>query len=430
MCLLKIKSNNPKLSFVLYKNPASGMQLRSVRKGFAYGFYTGDANDSYVIYFQDGPNEMSYKEYPDQSYEYLNRLRYTSPIFVLNAMSEFLNSTIQSQHTEDPDNQFVNEITNYAVNIDGQTFRTVERINGFFPDFKISITKKADFTYEISVVTKLSMYALLNFAVTYFSIIAMLNESDLDINDGLVDKLIRCLNVINVDYYIRYIVNSRVLTNKKLYDKFKPMLQKPNMTMLFGNTAVHRRTQIREMLQFDRSIIDVGCGEGFYAIPFAEKLLKSDGNLRYFGIDINEDELAVVKRKAKDKELTNIVLLNSHETLLAHIDRNVSYDIIITEVVEHMAKEQSQEIIRWMLDNVNFNKIIITTPNADFNKFYNLVGKMRHDDHKWELTADEFDRYVSEVTNGYDGFNLVRLHVGDVVDGISCSNGALIQKKN
>jgi 2-polyprenyl-3-methyl-5-hydroxy-6-metoxy-1,4-benzoquinol methylase len=345
-------------------------------------------------------------------------------------MSEFLNSTIQSQHADDHDGQFVNEITNYAVNIDGQTFRTVERINGFFPEFKINIIQKAEFTYEISVMTELSMYALLNFAVTYFSIIAMLNDTDLDINDGLVDKLIRCLNVINADYYIRYIVNSRVLTNKKLYDKFKPLLEKPNMTLLFGNTAVHRRTQIRELLQFDRSIIDIGCGEGFYAIPFAEKLLKSDGSLTYFGIDINEDELAVVKRKAKDKELTNIVLLNSHEMLSAYVDSSVSCDVIITEVIEHMAKEQSQEIIRWILNNVNFNKIVITTPNADFNKFYHLVGKMRHDDHKWELTADEFDRYISEVLGGYDGFNLVRLRVGDVVDGISCSNGLLIQKKN
>lgn len=430
MCLFKIRSNNPKLSFVLYKNPASGMQLRAVRKGFAYGFYAGDANDNYVVYFQDGPNEMSYKEYPDQSYEYLNRLRYTSPIFVLNAMSEFLNSTIQSQHADDLDGKFVNEIVNYAVNIDGQTFRTVERINGFFPEFKIGIIKKADFTYEITVSTERSMYVLLNFAVTYFSIIAMLNDSELDINDGLIDKLIRCLNVINADYYIRYIVNSRVLTNKKLYDKFKPMLAKPNMMMLFGNTAVHRRNQIREMLQFDRSIIDVGCGEGFYAVPFAEKLSKADASFTYFGIDISDDELAVVRRKAKDKELTNIVLLNSHETLSEHVDSSVSYDVIITEVIEHMAKEQSQEIIRWILDNVNFNKIVITTPNADFNKFYNLVGKMRHDDHKWELTADEFGRYISEVLGGYDGFNLIRLQVGDIVDGISCSNGVLIQKKN
>lgn len=430
MCLIKIGSNNPKLSFVLYKNPTSGMQLRTIRRGFAYGFYTGENNDNYVIYFQDGQNDMSYKEYPNQNYEYLNRLRYSSPIFVLNALSEYLNSTLQSQHNDDLDDVFINTIHNYAVNIDSQTFKTIERINNFFPNFNIQIIKKTDSTYEIAIDTKKSMYLLLNFAVTYFTIIATLNDNDLDINDGLIDKLIRCLNTIDSDYYIRYIVNSRILTNSKLYDKFIPLLKKPNMTLNFGNTAVHRRNYISKMLQFDRSIIDIGCGEGFYAIPFAKKLLKINPSLYYYGIDINEDELAVVNKKAKENELNNIILENSHELLEPHLNKNMTYDVIITEVVEHMDIGQSMNIIKWVIKNVNYNKIIITTPNADFNKYYHLVGKFRHADHKWELTFDEFNKYISDVLDNNDKNTITYLQIGDIVDNISCSSGVLIQKKN
>ena len=429
MCLLKLKSTNPKLSYILYKNPESGMQIKSIRQGYAYGFYgkAKQLSTKYIIYFRDGQNEMSYKEYPGQSYEYLNRLRYTTPIFVLNTISEFFNSTTNSKHNDDVDNVFTNQISNYAVNMDNHTFKTMGRLTSFFTDFKIQIVEKSSNTYKIKVQTSKSMYVLLNFAVTYFSLIAMLNDNDLDISEGLIDKLIRCANVIDSDYYIRYVISSRVLTYKKIFDKYKPLLEKPNMKLEFGNTAVQRRDYIQKMIQFDRSILDIGSGSGFFCIPFSQKLAKNNPTLQYYGIDIDEDELATVARKAKEKELLNIVLLNSHEKLSDKLDPKQSYDVIIAEVVEHMSKEQSQDIIRWVLNNVNYNKIIITTPNFEFNKYYHLEG-FRHDDHKWELTTLQFKEYINEIVIGFNNLKVTYLQLGDMVDGISVSQGILIQK--
>lgn len=428
MCLLKIKSTNPKLSYVIYKNPTSGMQLREIRQGVGYGFFPNNREDVYIIFFRDGANEMSYKEFSHQNYEYLNRLRYTSPIFVLNAISDFLHSATREQHKDDTNDTYTHKFTNYAVNITNQTLKMIERFTPFFPDLTITITKKAEITYKVTLETKKSLYYLLNFAVTYFSVLAILEEYDLDISDGMIDKLIRCLNVVDADYYVRYVVCSRVLTNKKLYDKFIPMLEKPNMKLNFGNTAVHRRDFIKGLITFDKCIIDIGCGNGFYATLFAGKLMKIDPNLKYYAIDIDENELAILERKAKDKELTNIVILNSHELLAQHLKNELSYNVIITEVVEHMEKDASRELIRWVLENVNFNKIIITTPNRTFNKFYHLPNAMRHDDHKWELDEKEFKDYMNEIFVGFADLKVTYLAIGDVVDSISCSQGVLIQK--
>ncbi|MCJ7636682.1 MAG: class I SAM-dependent methyltransferase, partial [Nitrososphaeraceae archaeon] len=387
------------------------MQLKDIRQGFGYGFYPKDREDTYVIFFRDGANEMSYKEFSGQNYEYLNRLRYTSPIFVLNAISDFLHSATKEQHNEDINDTYEHKIVNYAVNIDNQTLKILKRFDSFFSDYHIEIVKKAEVTYKIKITTKKSLYNLLNFSVTYFSVMAMLAEYDLDINEGMIDKLIRCLNVVNADYYIRYVVCSRVLTNKKLYEKFKPMLEKPNMKLHFGNTAVHRRDYIRGLIQFDRSIVDIGCGSGFYCMPFSEKLLKTNPELRYYAIDTDENELDIVERKAREKELHNIVILNSHKLLLDHLKKELSYNVIITEVVEHIEKNESQELIRWVLNNVNFNKIIITTPNRSFNTFYCLQNEMRHDDHKWELDEKEFEDYMNEIFVGFDGLKVTYLEV-------------------
>ena len=73
MCIIILSSTNPKFSFILNKNPKSGMQIRTLRKGFAFGFYKNDSN--YLVYFKDKVGEMSYgcDNNNHQQYDYLNK---------------------------------------------------------------------------------------------------------------------------------------------------------------------------------------------------------------------------------------------------------------------------------------------------------------------------------------------------------------------
>lgn len=59
MAIVQLRSTNPQLSFIIRKNPQSGMQLRPVRQGIAYGWYSDEA--TYNVYFKDADNEVSYK---------------------------------------------------------------------------------------------------------------------------------------------------------------------------------------------------------------------------------------------------------------------------------------------------------------------------------------------------------------------------------
>lgn len=421
MCLLDITSTNPYFSFIIVKNPTNGMLIKSIRKGKAYGCYPKNESQRYVIYFRDDIDDMSYKEDRDQSFEYLNKLRYTSPIFVLNAITEFLHNTSKKVHEKDIDG-FTNTFKMVAVQIDSQALSVINRMNKFFDKINIKITKGAHQTYEIEITTHETLYMLLNFVIIYAGMISAMNNNDLDLSENLIEKLINSINIIDAPYFIRYMLSSKLLTSKKMFDSLKESLEKPGIKLQYGNTATQRLEYIKGIINFNKPIIDVGCGEGAYALPFAGRLKKL--GLKYYAIDIDEDELSIVSRKAKEKEL-DIVTLNSHEKLKEHLDPNTKYDVIITEVIEHMGKDESQKVVKWVLDNVNFDKIIVTTPNIEFNVHYMLGDKFRHDDHKWELTKEQFIGYMNEVLNGYT-FTTKYIDIGDQVDGITTSQGVLI----
>src|SRR5208283_3610542 len=88
MAFLQIQSNNPQLSFLLRKNPQSGMLARELKQGTLFGWFSGKGDTTYNAYFRDAPNSVSYKAHPDQDFEYIDTSRYSSPQFVLNANSD------------------------------------------------------------------------------------------------------------------------------------------------------------------------------------------------------------------------------------------------------------------------------------------------------------------------------------------------------
>ncbi|AIQ62483.1 hypothetical protein PSTEL_04570 [Paenibacillus stellifer] len=99
MAIVQVSSTNPQFSFLIKKNPNSGMQLRSVRKGMAYGWYTNE--QTYNVYFKDADNEISYKQHAQEDFEYLNVSRYNTPLFPLNAINDFFSAPLKAQDERD-----------------------------------------------------------------------------------------------------------------------------------------------------------------------------------------------------------------------------------------------------------------------------------------------------------------------------------------
>ena len=60
MAIIKLSSTNPKFSHVIMKNPASGMQIKTLRQGFSFGWFKDESE--YCVYFKDSDDEISFKE--------------------------------------------------------------------------------------------------------------------------------------------------------------------------------------------------------------------------------------------------------------------------------------------------------------------------------------------------------------------------------
>lgn len=419
MAILQLQSANPQFSFLIKKNPDSGMILRTIRKGTAFGWYSD--NHTFNIYFKDAENEVSYKQSEDDNFEYLNVSRYNTPLFPLNALNEFFSATLRAQDERDEEG-YEHSLFINMIHIERSHY--IQFFSNHLHDFSFEIQQLAHKSYSLTVKTQKSLYQLLHVTSVLCVFLAIIGNERFHISDSLLEKYIKSLQVMEAPFYIRSLFSRNFLLTRELYHRYKRSLEQSTREVIrfeFGSTAQQRRAFIENILPFDKSILDVGCGEGFYAIPFAGKLEAS-----YYAIDINEEVVQAVKRKAEKKELENVIPMLSIDQFLKEYNGEL-VDVILTEVIEHMSLEEAAKLIRQICQEVRFEYFVITTPNADFNRFYAL-NTYRHDDHKWEMGEAAFRQWLNDVTSDIQ-VHCEFIGIGDCVNDIQTTQGAILKKR-
>ncbi|MCM3627562.1 class I SAM-dependent methyltransferase [Paenibacillus glycanilyticus] len=419
MAIMQLKSTNPKFSYLIKKNPGAGMQIRSIRKGIAYGWYTEDL--AYSIYFKDADNEVSYKENEQEQFEYLNVSRYNTQLFPLNAINEFFSAPYKTRHEQDTEGY---EHSFHINMIHVEWIRYIDLFEKHMRDCRFERQLLSSKSYSLTITTENSLYHLLHVVSVLCLFLAMSGNEYTDINDEVLDKYISSIQVIDAPFYIRSMFARSFLTSKTKFWKYKKALESTDRYAIdfeFGGTAFQRRNYIGSSLKFDKSVVDIGCGEGFYAIPFAKK---TEGS--YYAIDINEELLEIVGRKAGAKEIDNIALYRSVAHFLEEYNGE-RVDIILTEVIEHMSEEEAKRFIQMICTHIDFDQFIITTPNADFNSYYELQH-MRHDDHKWEMGQEEFRQWFADVMVEVK-WDVEFIAIGDGVNSIRTTQGVILKRK-
>jgi small RNA 2'-O-methyltransferase len=419
MAIFQLRSQNPRFSYVVAKNPLSGMLLKSVRKGKAFGWFSDD--HTYNVYFKDAENEVSYPKDKEDQFEYLNVSRYNTPLFPLNVVADYFGTASKKQHADDVDG-FENSIMVNLVQV--ELTRYLHFFQLHFKDFQLEWEEVAHDNYRIIIKTNKSLHSLFNFSNTLFLFLSLMSRTYFDMTDDLIEKYIRNLNVIDAPFFIRYLFARNVLTKKDRFNRYKPMLEETSqydINFAFGNTATQRRDWITRQLEFNLPIIDIGCGEGAYTIPFSKKI----SPLFVHAIDIDEAARVKVKNKAEKQELDNIVLYETFDHFLENENGEKS-DVLLTEVIEHMTEQNAEELVRKIIQSVNIDKLFITTPNRDFNQFYQI--DIRHDDHHWEMNEEEFKTWIHRVIPASE-WDITYEGIGDTVNGIPTTQGVIITRK-
>jgi 3' terminal RNA ribose 2'-O-methyltransferase Hen1 len=75
--------------------------------------------------------------------------------------------------------------------------------------------------------------------------------------------------------------------------------------------------------------------------------------------------------------------------------------VVLAEVVEHIDQARHAALERTVFTDAAPALVIVTTPNAEHNVRYEFLspGQMRHRDHRFEWTRDEFASWARRVAD-------------------------------
>jgi SAM-dependent methyltransferase len=414
MALIKLTSTNPDLGWIISKNPATGLLAKSIRQGTAWGFFK---DDTYVVWFRDSETEVSYKSYPDESFEFMNVTRYTSPMFVLNAVGEFFSSATKKQHEKDTEG-YLNSIEINALEIYDDRYLSLFQTH--FPDVKLEFTNicgSAKYV-NLKISTNMTVGHLLNYLTVFLILTVLKNDNDLImLDEANITKYLNSLNKINAPYFIRYVFKVNLLNLKRFFDKFKTQLEQYDgvpIKLTHGTTLSNRLDWIKQaaLKSPTANIVDYGCGEGNYIRLFASYLHKNP-EVTYFAIDKDPEALEKAKNLTQRKQLENVEIVNITEDSFLYPEDSTF--LVLSEVLEHMSESEALELVKdlFKADN-NICGAAITVPNKDFNIHY--MVESRHPDHHNEYTETQVIRLQETIAQL--GYQVVLGYLGDQVAGI------------
>lgn len=412
MALMQLKSTNPKLSFILKKNPASGMNIIEHKSGHLFAWYN-PSGDTYNIFFKD---KLQANSYGDQDFN--NTLQYSSPLFVLDAINNFLADNLKKEHEADTAG-FTHSITVNLVAF--AQSKVLQNFIQHFTDFQFEIVEVAN-CKKITITTRQPLHQLVNLTALLFALFE-LRKTDLYVDASLLVKYLNCLNRVNAPYFVRYLFKMYLLRNQKDFNEGKEILENGgNYQLTFGDNYLARVRAVESNINLTLPVVDIGCGEGKF-LNFVSKKVPT-----YLGIDKDPSVLELAKNKIKKNELANVELFHDQNDLNQRVSQFPKFTALLVEVMEHMELTSAKQLISEVLQYPNLQTLFLTTPNRDFNKNYLISSGFRHDDHHYELNEGEFQELIKSLTP--ESFQVKFINIGDQVEGIATTLGAILEKKH
>ncbi len=163
------------------------------------------------------------------------------------------------------------------------------------------------------------------------------------------------------------------------------------------------------------SVLDLGCGEG----KLLRRLIQHSQFQKILGVEVSPQILAIASDKLKfermaDRQKARIELIQG--SLVYRDDRLKGFDAAtVIEVIEHMDAERLSAFSDALFGHAQPNIIIMTTPNREFNTLFEgmIEGTMRHSDHRFEWTRQEFKIYADSCCKNY-GYSVDFFPIGEV----------------
>lgn len=431
------------LSFELSKHPRSGLQAQPLREGTLYGFYSRKGQ-KYNLFFQDHPLKSSYSSLENSDIEYNDLNRYVDPYLYLTMLDKGISVKATEKNTHLTNNIYKLKIVSLQVS----RINILESLKRDLADSsKIEIqTKLLAGTVDIFEVhftgKDTNLFTFLQNVKIFLLLVIPDRRDDAALDDAQIIKYLQHISNLDLSYQLRHRFKVNYLT-PSLFARYLQVLNESSKhktlyKFTFGSNGHQRKEFILEQVkrvisnQKTYSILDIGAGVSLYFKP-VHKILQKEAervsrDFNYYAIDKDEEVLEDFKDKLNRNKLTNVTCFQSLEAFVASNSKESKNKepliVLLSEVIEHNSIENSKQIFA-LLSQLNVAVIIMTTPNRDFNKYYNLEqNALRDVDHVYEFNKEELSTFCKELLLDYS-----ILEVGDAVDEISTTFGVVLTPK-
>ncbi|WP_405451192.1 3' terminal RNA ribose 2'-O-methyltransferase Hen1 [Streptomyces achromogenes] len=160
-------------------------------------------------------------------------------------------------------------------------------------------------------------------------------------------------------------------------------------------------------------VLDLGCGRG----QLTQALLKDARYTEIVGVDVSQRALAIASRRLKldrmgERQAARVKLVQGS---LVYTDQRLrGYDAaVLSEVVEHVDPPRLPALEYAVFGHARPRTVVVTTPNAEYNVRWESLpaGHVRHGDHRFEWTREEFRAWAAAVAERY-GYEAAFTSVG------------------
>jgi len=163
------------------------------------------------------------------------------------------------------------------------------------------------------------------------------------------------------------------------------------------------------------SVVDLGCGEG----KLLSRLIKQGWAKTIIGVDVAARDLEIAARRLKlnqsgGPEEGRLTLL--HSSITYRDRRWHGHDAAaLVEVIEHLDPDRLPALGRVIFGEARPGTVVVTTPNSEYNALFPALdhGAMRHHDHRFEWTRDEFRAWAKSIEDDY-GYSAAFSDIGTV----------------
>jgi 3' terminal RNA ribose 2'-O-methyltransferase Hen1 len=155
---------------------------------------------------------------------------------------------------------------------------------------------------------------------------------------------------------------------------------------------------------YAKRVIDLGCGQGnllkmLLKDSFFEKVTGVDASYRC--LEVTQERLDRLRLPRNQWERLQLI-----QGALTYQDKRFKgYDAAaVIEVIEHLDLYRLSSFERVLFEFAKPQTVVVTTPNIEYNvKFETLpAGKLRHRDHRFEWTRQEFQNWANTVAEKFN----------------------------